>query len=305
MEGGSDKDLLKELAEYRNGLQNLLAAEAVKAGFLKDSVKSIPELAGLVRTFFEHCIREYHSLYDHVEPLAVLGSCCFAGAAAAHLWEAVEDELLKSNLFVLLSRERGMKYLDDTALELAGMPGGTPDGDRLAACIKGTGASWRWPLGAEPSRDARQRRPCCFFRQRRRCFSFSARPLFWPERRSSMMKDTAAALLRAGVDKLLKSDAVMGALRRHAGRYADILDLGCTGGGITLMVRPLGFSEDVCIVLSRAEVDENGAWIRPVEISADRESVDALLRDFVQGKKFPLPSMARPFAGMLKRLLSD
>ena len=120
-----------------------------------------------------------------------------------------------------------------------------------------------------------------------------------------MMKETAAALLRAGVDKLLKSDAVMGALRRHAGRYADILDLGCTGGGITLMVRPLGFSEDVCIVLSRAEVDENGAWIRPVEISADRESVDALLRDFVQGKKFPLPSMARPFAGMLKRLLSD
>ena len=137
MEGGSDKDLLKELADYRNGLQNLLASEAVKAGFLKDSVRSIPELSGLVRTFFEHCIREYHSLYDHVEPLAVLGSCCFAGAAAANLWDAVGEELLKSNLFVLLSRERGMKYLDDTALELAGMPGGTPAGDRLAACIKG------------------------------------------------------------------------------------------------------------------------------------------------------------------------
>lgn len=137
MEGGSDKDLLKELADYRNGLQNMLASEAVKAGFLKDSVRSIPELSGLVRTFFEHCIQEYHSLYDHLEPLAVLGSCCFAGAAAANLWDAVEDELPKSNLFVLLSRERGMKYLDDTALELAGMPGGTPEGDRLAACIKG------------------------------------------------------------------------------------------------------------------------------------------------------------------------
>ncbi|WP_295641270.1 hypothetical protein [uncultured Mailhella sp.] len=137
MEGGSDKDLLKELADYRNGLQNLLASEAVKTGFLKDSVRSIPELSGLVRTFFEHCIREYHSLYDHVEPLAVLGSCCFAGAAAANLWDAVGEELLKSNLFVLLSRERGMKYLDDTALELAGMPGGTSAGDRLAACIKG------------------------------------------------------------------------------------------------------------------------------------------------------------------------
>ena len=137
MEGDKNKDLLKELAEYRSGLQTLLASEAVKAGFLKDAVRSIPELTGLVRTFFEHCIREYHSLYDHVEPLAVLGSCCFAGAAAANLWEAVGEELLKSNLFALLSRERGMKFLDDTALELAGMPGGTPAGDRLAACIKG------------------------------------------------------------------------------------------------------------------------------------------------------------------------
>ena len=138
MEENRDRDILKELADYRSGLQNMLASEVAKAGFLKDSVRSIPELSGLVRSFFEQCIREYHSLYDHVEPLAVLGSCCFAGAAAANLWEAVEDELLKSNLFALLSRERGMKYLDDTALELAGMPGGSPVGDRLAACIKGS-----------------------------------------------------------------------------------------------------------------------------------------------------------------------
>ena len=159
MEGDKNKDLLKELADYRSGLQNMLAAEAAKAGFLKDSVRSIPELSGLVRTFFEHCIREYHSLYDHVEPLAVLGSCCFAGAAAANLWEAVEDELLKSNLFALLSRERGMKYLDDTALELAGMPGGTPAGDRLAACIKGSWcimalATWSGTVRNRPAEEA-------------------------------------------------------------------------------------------------------------------------------------------------------
>lgn len=137
MENEKDRELLRELSEYRGHLQNMLAADAVKAGLLKDSVRSIPELSGLVRSFFEHCVREYHSLYDHVEPLAVLGSCCFAGAAAARMWQAVEEELLKSNLFALLVREKGMKYLDDTALELAGFPGGTPLGDRLAACIKG------------------------------------------------------------------------------------------------------------------------------------------------------------------------
>lgn len=137
MEQNKNDELIKELADYRAQLQNILAGEAVKAGFLTDSVRSIPELSSMVRSFFEHCVREYHSLYDRVEPLAVLGSCCFAGAAAANLWQAVEEELLKSNLFRLLSRDKGMKFLDETALEFAGMPGGTPDGDRLAACIKG------------------------------------------------------------------------------------------------------------------------------------------------------------------------
>ena len=126
MEGDKDREILKAVAEYRNGLQNILAQEAVKTGFLKDSVRSIPELSGFVRSFFEHCVREYHSLYDHVEPLAVLGSCCFAGAAAAHLWNAVGEELLRSNLFVLLSRERGMKYLDDTAQTMVFISGRRP-----------------------------------------------------------------------------------------------------------------------------------------------------------------------------------
>ena len=119
------------------------------------------------------------------------------------------------------------------------------------------------------------------------------------------MSMSPSMLLRAGVGKLLKSDAVLGALRRQAGRYVDVLDLGCATGGVTALVRPLGFEEEVCIVLSRAEVDEQGAWIRPTEISAHRERVDALLRDFVLGKTFALPAMARPFAGMLRKLLGD
>lgn len=138
MEDQKSTEILKEIAAYKSGLQNVLAAEAVKAGFLTNAVRSIPELSSMVRPFFENCVREYHSLYDRVEPLAVLGSCCFAGAAAAQMWQAVEEELLGSNLFRVLSREKGMKFLDETALELAGLPGGTPDGDRLAACIKGS-----------------------------------------------------------------------------------------------------------------------------------------------------------------------
>ena len=97
MEQNKNDELIKELADYRAQLQNILAGEAVKAGFLTDSVRSIPELSSMVRSFFEHCVREYHSLYDRVEPLAVLGSCCFAGAAAAQMWQAVEEELLAVN----------------------------------------------------------------------------------------------------------------------------------------------------------------------------------------------------------------
>lgn len=138
MEDQKSAEILREIAAYKSGLQNVLAGEAVKAGFLSDSLRSIPELSSMVRPFFEHCVREYHSLYERVEPLAVLGSCCFAGAAAAQMWQAVGEELLGSNLFRLLSREKGIKFLDDAALEFAGMPGGTADGDRLAACIKGS-----------------------------------------------------------------------------------------------------------------------------------------------------------------------
>lgn len=137
MESNNGSNLSEAVAKYRSDLLNLLAQEAVKMGFLKDSLRSIPELSSLVRSFFEQCIREYHSLYDHANPLAVLGSCCFAGAAAAHVWNAVGEDILQGNLFALLSRERGMKYLDDTALEFAGFPGGTYEGDRLSACIKG------------------------------------------------------------------------------------------------------------------------------------------------------------------------
>ena len=114
-----------------------------------------------------------------------------------------------------------------------------------------------------------------------------------------------AALLRVGVDKLLKSDAVTGALQRRVERYVEILDLGCAEeGGVTLLVRPRGFSEEVRIVLRRAEIGDGGAWIRPLDIFADREGVDALLKDMVQGKQFTIPSAAKPFVGMLKSLFA-
>lgn len=120
-----------------------------------------------------------------------------------------------------------------------------------------------------------------------------------------MRTDAAANLLRAGVDKLLKSDAVMGALRRQLGRYVEVLDLGCTMSGVTAVVRPLGFAEEVRIVLTKAKISDDGMWIRPLDISADREGVDALLRDLVRGRRFELPGMARPFTGMLKKLLEN
>ena len=119
-----------------------------------------------------------------------------------------------------------------------------------------------------------------------------------------LFRDSSMMVLRAGVSKLLKSDAVMGALHREVGRYVDVLDLDCSAGGITAVVRPRGFSEEVRIVLSRAVVDDGGAWIRIEDISADREGVDALLHDLVRGRTFPLPHVARPFAGMLQKLLS-
>ena len=114
-----------------------------------------------------------------------------------------------------------------------------------------------------------------------------------------------ASVLRAGVDRVLKSDAVMGALQRRVGRYVDILDLCCPKeGGLMAVVRLKGLSEEVRVVLRRAEIGENGDRFRPVDIGADCEGVDALLKDLVQGRSFELPPMVKPFAGMLKSLFS-
>ena len=130
--------LLGEIAQFKSGLQNVVAAEAVKTGLLADSVRSIPELSSMVRPFFEHCVRALHEQKGGVDPLAVLGSCCFAGAASAQLWQAVEEELLESDLFRLLSRGKSVEFLDENALDFAGLPAGSKEGDKLAACIKGS-----------------------------------------------------------------------------------------------------------------------------------------------------------------------
>ncbi|HJD97451.1 hypothetical protein [Mailhella massiliensis] len=116
----------------------------------------------------------------------------------------------------------------------------------------------------------------------------------------------STALLRAGVDRMLQSEAVMGALRYKVGRYADILELRCAEEkGITARVRLRGFSEEVRITLRRVEAGEGGTWLRPVDIFADREGVDALLKDMVLGKTFELPTAARPFAGVLAKLFDE
>ena len=50
MSDDKSNEILKELAAYKKDLQNILASDAVKAGFLSDSVRSIDELSSMVRS---------------------------------------------------------------------------------------------------------------------------------------------------------------------------------------------------------------------------------------------------------------
>jgi len=129
--------MIKELADYRKALQNMLASEAVKVGLLKDAVRSIPELDALIRPFFEQCVRESHAAQRQLNPLAILSSCCFAGAAAAELWQAVEEDLLRSDFYALLSRGKGGEFIDDHALEFASMSANSPEGALFSASVRG------------------------------------------------------------------------------------------------------------------------------------------------------------------------
>ena len=116
----------------------MLAGEAAKVGFLKSSLKTAAELSSFVRPYFEQCIKAAHAEGGRLDPLALLSSCCFAGAAAARLWSAFDDDMLEIDLFKLVSQRKGSGSLDDAALELAALPADTPQGNRFAACVKGS-----------------------------------------------------------------------------------------------------------------------------------------------------------------------
>lgn len=122
----------------------------------------------------------------------------------------------------------------------------------------------------------------------------------------ALLSSSVSSVVRAGVDKLLKSDAVMGQLERLAGRYADILSLRCREkGGLEAVIRIKGFHEDVRVELCRVELGEDMRLLTIREMHADREGVDALLQDAVCGRSFDIPEKVRPFAGMLRAVFSS
>ena len=45
---------------------------------------------------------------------------------------------MESDLFRLLSRGKSVEFLDENALDFVGLPAGSQEGDKLAACIKGS-----------------------------------------------------------------------------------------------------------------------------------------------------------------------
>lgn len=115
----------------------------------------------------------------------------------------------------------------------------------------------------------------------------------------NMMKNT--------LGKVLNSDAVRGALSRTTGRYAEIVSLGFLrdAEGLEAVLLIHGFSEQVRVVLRRAEIAGDGSWIIPLDIEADREGVDALLKDLIQGRRFSIAEKARMYTGMLRKVLPE
>jgi len=93
------------------------------------------------------------------------------------------------------------------------------------------------------------------------------------------------------------------AFDRHLGRYAELRSLRCAeNGGIEAVVCVKGFREEVRIALRKIQFATDGVWIIPLELEADKEGIDALLKDMVQGKKFMLPQKIRPYAKMLNKI---
>lgn len=121
----------------------------------------------------------------------------------------------------------------------------------------------------------------------------------------SVFNASSLGLLRAPIDKMLSSEAVLGAVERQIGRYAELRALRCADqGGVEAVLCVKGFSEEFRVVLSKVELAEDGSWFTPSELKADRAGIQALLDDLVRGRRFPIPEKVRPFTGMLKKLFA-
>ena len=113
-------------------------------------------------------------------------------------------------------------------------------------------------------------------------------------------------LMAKALTQVLDSDSVRGAIARKIGRYAELIDLGYDDGdGLVARIAVRGFSEQVRVCLRRLNVAADGSWFIPREMEADREGVDALLKDLVLGRRFEVPEKARMYLMMLKKFLPD
>ena len=120
------------------------------------------------------------------------------------------------------------------------------------------------------------------------------------------MNKIPGAFMVKALAQVLDSDSVRGAVARKIGRYAELIALGYEDGdGLVARIVVRGFSEHVRICLRRLTIAADGSWVIPLEMEADKEGVDALLKDLVLGRRFEVPEKARMYLVMLKKFLPD
>lgn len=111
------------------------------------------------------------------------------------------------------------------------------------------------------------------------------------------------SIWRASIDAFLRGELVRSLFERKVGRYAELQVLRCAeAGGLEAVIRIKGFQESVRVLLREIRFADDGSWMAVRQIESDREGVDALLKDMIQGKRFSVPEKIRPYLGLLKRL---
>lgn len=101
----------------------------------------------------------------------------------------------------------------------------------------------------------------------------------------------------------LSSDMALGFVNNVTRRYATVKAIRLNGKAIECTAVPNGSQESVTITASNFSFADDNSSVTIGTLAADRPWAENALKDFAQGRQFPIPESGRGMVGKIRAFL--